>query len=413
VKVLAGAGFAVTSVGVVLDALLPLYLSTTKGLSASEWSAAYSNRSLGTALGMLLLPIIVEAYGAKSCVVGCSVLTAFLLPLTICLPSLLFISLPVCAAIMSTVLVGQNLLCQRSSEDHEETILMNTYYRMSGATARVIIPLVATQLAAAIGEVAWIGMFGVVAVIAAASAWATALYIPAPTPDVAAKKQPSLPWHVTVVSTLRQQLRMMQHPEVGQAVLTQLLQCVHFGVQKQYQVFYLQEMGQSTQTVGLLLSLSSCFGLASIYLFKGVVAQYGPKGSLRLVYIGQTVLMLAVCSTSSPLLAMLFLGAHQMLDSATPTPNSIWVAEAVKRTGIAGTGDPSTLIASAYAFQKLAVYLSLFFTMPLAAAAAENRAAGGTVLVFGAAAAMCCCAVISASVELTSVRIVGERNKAE
>jgi hypothetical protein len=361
---------------------------------------------------MLLLPIIVEAYGAKACVVGCSVLAAFLLPLTICLPlSFLSISLPVCAAVMSTVLVGQNLLCQRVSVNQEETILMNTYYRMCGTVARVILPLVATQLVGVIGDTAWLIVFGIVAVITIASSQAIAFYIPGTT--FATKTKPVQPWHATVVTTLQQQVEMIRHPEVGHAMLTQLLQCVHFGVQKQYQMFYLQELGQSTPTIGLLLSLSSVGGLASIYLFNGLVGSYGPVDSLRCIYAGQAITLLAVCASSSPVVVMALFGVHQMLDSATPTPNSIWMAEAVKGTGIAGAGDPSTLIASAYAFQKLAVYLALFFAMPAAGALVGFKAGGGTVAVFAASAVCCCTALVASAKAAAPLSTKGGGDKAE
>lgn len=107
VNVLSFAGFAITTVGCALDALLPLYFSTALGLSAVDWSKAVSNRSLGTITAMIFVPVLVRAFGIKNVAVYCSAMIALIVPLTILLPiDFLFITLPATAGLMSSTLVG-------------------------------------------------------------------------------------------------------------------------------------------------------------------------------------------------------------------------------------------------------------------------------------------------------------------
>lgn len=122
---------------------------------------------------------------------------------------------------------------------------------MFGTIARVVIPVLTTQMVSILGGRTWGVAFCVIALAVVTNAIFINAYIAAGSnpkkvqegqkkgaevDDDRVQTQTPEPWYTAITDTFAQQFLLLQQPPVAHAIGTQMLHGMHFEIVKQYQV---------------------------------------------------------------------------------------------------------------------------------------------------------------------------------
>ena len=132
------------------DFMLPLWVTGDLKLSAADFAHLRSLRFAGVSVGAIAMGVLSDRFGQRRVGVwSLAAITALVLPLGWAGQAYLYVAMPLMGAAVSTVFVNLNTLVQQVSSRRQG--LANSIYRGSGAGAGVVVPMVATGLAAMIG----------------------------------------------------------------------------------------------------------------------------------------------------------------------------------------------------------------------------------------------------------------------
>jgi sugar phosphate permease len=346
------------------EMLLPLFVTRGLGYDAGDWAHLCSVRRLGALVGVIILGALSDRFGQR--LVGAIAMLgvgASLVGYGQGPPGAIWAVMPFFGALMSTSMVNLDVLTQQVSDRRQG--LVNGVCRSIGAAAAIGMPVLATGLV-----LVWHGygpVFVALAALMAAAAVLLLFYPDAPVRSLGGGFGDELRglWAGYKVA-------LRQGPLVRFLLVANLWVCVLVSVNVFAAIRFTQELGQSDQWFGRVVTLAG----AAALLATASTGLFLDRVSLRRV-IGVGGVLAGVCAAllganDSPRLSAALFIIWSMLSQTQGAPISMWVSRA------AGEGTQTA------AFSVNKVLNALFFAAVTAALGELERRVGIKAVFLGA-----------------------------